>query len=86
MPPASRPVPDPDAPIDPALIERARHAAPDAIGILYRRYAPGLSRLARGLLGSAADADLLHDLFLGLPELLRRYEHRDRLEPGSKRS
>ena len=45
-----------------------------------------LLALARRLAGSAADAeDVVHDVFLGLPEALRRYEERGSLESWLKR-
>ncbi|HTA73261.1 MAG TPA: sigma-70 family RNA polymerase sigma factor [Gemmatimonadaceae bacterium] len=54
---------------------------PDALAALYARYAPVMMRVAYHLTGSRADAeDVLHDVFLGLPDALRRYEERGRLE------
>jgi RNA polymerase sigma-70 factor (ECF subfamily) len=54
---------------------------PDALAALYARYAPVLMRVAYHLTGSRADAeDVLHDVFLALPDALRRYEERGRLE------
>lgn len=69
----SRPPSDPpDAPLD--------------LGALYAQYARPLLALAYRLLGDAADAeDVLHDVFLGLPEALRRYEERGSLESWLKR-
>jgi RNA polymerase sigma-70 factor, ECF subfamily len=44
---------------------------------LYDRYAVALFRTAYRLTGSAPDAeDVVHDVFVGLPEALRRYEER----------
>lgn len=69
-----------------ALIERARAGDPDALGTLYQRHAEPLFRLAFRLLGSAAEAeDLVQDLFVGLPEALRRYEERGALEAWLRR-
>lgn len=66
---------------DAELVERARRGLPEALGELYERHATGLLRLATRITGSAFDAeDVIHDLFVGLPELLRRYEHRERLD------
>ena len=63
------------------LLAQARRGSPSAIGILYEAHGGLLLRLAMRITGSAADAeDLLHDLFIGLPELLSRYEHRSRLD------
>jgi RNA polymerase sigma factor (sigma-70 family) len=70
-------------PADPAeeqLIVAARKGSPDAIASLYNRYASHLLRMLRALTGSSHDAeDVVHDLFLGLPESLRSYEHRGQL-------
>ena len=53
----------------------------DALAALYARYAPVMMRVAYHLTGSRADAeDVLHDVFLALPDALRRYEERGRLE------
>jgi RNA polymerase sigma-70 factor (ECF subfamily) len=61
----------------PILLQAARRAEPDAIAALYRLHAGRLLRGATLLLGSRVDAeDLVHDLFVGLPEALRRYEDR----------
>jgi RNA polymerase sigma-70 factor (ECF subfamily) len=60
---------------DADLIARTRAGEPAALAELYRCYATQILTLATRLLGSTADAeDLLHDLFVGLPEALRRYE------------
>jgi RNA polymerase sigma-70 factor (ECF subfamily) len=57
------------------LVRAARAGDPDGIAGLYDRYAPSLYRVALRLSGSAADAeDVVHDVFVGLPEALRRYE------------
>ena len=54
---------------------------PDTKAALYERYAPAMMRVAYHLTGSRADAeDVLHDVFLTLPDALRRYEERGRLE------
>jgi RNA polymerase sigma-70 factor (ECF subfamily) len=53
----------------------------DAVAAAYHAYAPRLLRLCVRLLGSVEDAeDVLHDVFLGLPELLDRYEERGNFE------
>lgn len=60
---------------------RAREGEPGALAALYRRYARRLFGLAWRLTGSRADAeDVVQDLFVGLPEALRRYEDRGRFE------
>ena len=63
------------------IIAQARRGSPEALGALYETHGGGLLRLATRLSGSSAEAeDLLHDLFVGLPELLGRYEHRGKLD------
>src|SRR5262245_63783211 len=53
---------------------------------LYRRHAGALMAVAYRLLMSRADAeDVVHDLFVGLPEALRRYEERGAMEAWLKR-
>jgi RNA polymerase sigma-70 factor, ECF subfamily len=60
-----------------ALIRSARAGEAAGIAGLYERYAAALYRTAYRLAGSAADAeDVVHDVFVGLPEALRRYEER----------
>ena len=62
------------------LLRRARAGDPDGLGALYDRYAIALYRTAYRLSGSEADAeDIVHDLFVGLPEALKRYEERGSL-------
>lgn len=62
------------------MITAARHGAPEAIAELYNRHASELLRMLRVLTRSQHDAeDVVHDLFLGLPEALRTYEHRGQL-------
>ncbi len=66
----------------------ARAAAGDADGLtaLYVQHGEMLFRLAYRLTGSVPDAeDVVHDLFVGLPELLRRYEERGQLAPWLRR-
>jgi RNA polymerase sigma-70 factor (ECF subfamily) len=70
-----------DQPTDAVLVARVRDGSTDALGSIYERYAAMLYRLAVRLLGAVDDAeDLVQDLFVGLPEALRRYEERGRLE------
>jgi RNA polymerase sigma-70 factor (ECF subfamily) len=67
---------------DAEAIDRARRGDAAGLATLYHRHAAELFRLARRLLASSADAeDALHDLFVGLPELLERYQHSERLAP-----
>jgi RNA polymerase sigma-70 factor, ECF subfamily len=74
-------------PFNPAqLVARVRDGNADALSDLYARYGNTLMAVAFRLTGSRADAeDVLHDVFLGLPEALRRYDERGTLEPWLKR-
>ncbi|PYP58714.1 MAG: RNA polymerase sigma factor SigE [Gemmatimonadetes bacterium] len=55
----------------------ARAGDPDALASLYRAYGAALYRLAYRLTGTPQDAeDVVHDVFVGLPEALGRYEER----------
>ena len=59
------------------LLARAREGSTDAIAGLYHIYARSLFALAYHLTNSREDAeDIVHDVFLGLPEALRQYEER----------
>jgi len=74
-------------PYDPAsLAARARRGSGDALSELYSRFGNALMAVAYRLTGSRDDAeDVLHDVFLGLPEALVRYEERGSLESWLKR-
>lgn len=64
-------------PTSPDLIAQAREGSPEALEAIYLEHGDALMRLAYHLTGSAADAeDVLHDVFLGLPEALGRYQER----------
>ncbi len=68
------------------LAARARGGSTDALAELYARFAGPLMAVAFHLTGSAADAeDVLHDVFVGLPEALRHYDERGTLESWLKR-
>jgi len=59
------------------LIAAARSGSSDALGELYDLYARALFATAYRLLQSREDAeDVVHDVFVGLPELLRKYQER----------
>jgi RNA polymerase sigma-70 factor (ECF subfamily) len=59
-----------------------RGAGSNALEHIYRDHAAALFRLAYRITGTQADAeDVIHDLFVGLPELLQRYEDRGHLLP-----
>lgn len=69
-----------------ALVERARGGSPEALAALYRAQGAALYRLAYRLTGAREDAeDVLHDVFVGLPEALGRYEERGNLTGWLKR-
>jgi RNA polymerase sigma-70 factor (ECF subfamily) len=58
-----------------SLLTLARAAAPDALAVLYRRHGAELYAVALRLTHSQQDAeDVVQDVFLGLPEALRRYD------------
>ncbi len=80
------PMPSPSSLSQSELVARARQASPEALAELYARHANALMALAYRLTGSTADAeDVLHDVFLGLPEALRRYDEQGALESWLKR-
>lgn len=62
---------------DPAIVARVAAGDRDALGALYDRHAATLLGVAFRLLMSRAEAeDVVHDVFVGLPEALRRYDER----------
>lgn len=70
--------------------QRILHAVaegdPDALAGLYDRYADTLYGLAFRLTESPADAeDVVHDVFVGLPEAVRTFEGRGNFEGWLKR-
>ena len=53
-----------------------------ALRSLYEEYSEQLFTVAHRLTESSADArDVLHDVFCGLPEAIRRFDHRRPLGP-----
>lgn len=81
---------EPSPAVNPAaLAEQARAGRvghTHALGELYRLYGQALFRVAYRLTGSREDAeDVLHDVFVGLPEALERYEERGRLDAWLRR-
>jgi RNA polymerase sigma-70 factor (ECF subfamily) len=59
----------------PNLISRLGRGDPEALREVYERYADDVYRIALRLTGSSADAyDVTHDVFLGLPEAMQRYD------------
>lgn len=60
-------------------LSAAASGSAEALDLLYRAYAADVFRIAVRLSGSAADAeDVVHDVFLGLPFALRRYDEQGR--------
>jgi RNA polymerase sigma-70 factor (ECF subfamily) len=77
-----RPYEKPEDSPDARLVAEPARGSPDALAALYSRYAKELLALAYRLLQSRQDAeDVVHDVFVGLPEALRRYEERGSLGP-----
>jgi RNA polymerase sigma-70 factor (ECF subfamily) len=69
-----------------SLIAEARAGSPDALSALYLEHGAALFRLAFRLVGAREDAeDVVHDVFVGLPGALQRYEERGRLVGWLKR-
>lgn len=59
----------------PNLMSRLGRGEPEALREVYERYADDVYRIAWRLTGSSADAyDVTHDVFLGLPEAIQRYD------------
>ncbi len=83
---STRAVIDPGAEQVPELIRQTAAGAPEGIAGLYRLYARHLLRLSQRLTGSRHDAeDIVHDLFLGLPEAIRSFENRGSFDGWLKR-
>ena len=69
-----------------AVIEAVRAGSPEALASLYREYGAALYRLAYRLTETREDAeDVVHDVFVGLPEALARYEERGKWTSWLKR-
>jgi RNA polymerase sigma-70 factor (ECF subfamily) len=69
-----------------ALVDGARGGRAEALAALYQAHGAALYRLAYRLTGTREDAeDVLHDVFVGLPEALGRYEERGNLTGWLKR-
>jgi RNA polymerase sigma-70 factor, ECF subfamily len=65
---------------DAQLAAEVAHGNGEALALLYERHARELLAVAYHLLQSTADAeDVVHDVFVGLPEALRRYQERGAL-------
>ena len=60
---------------NPTLLSRLGRGDADALREVYERYADDVYRIALRLTGSSADAyDVTHDVFVGLPEAMQRYD------------
>lgn len=58
-----------------------RMGDPNALASCYRKYAPALLTVAYRISASVADAeDVVHDVFVGLPEALARYQEHGRFD------
>lgn len=69
-----------------ALIEAVRTGNPEALAALYQEHGRALYRLAYRLTGTREDAeDVVHDVFVGLPEALAHYEERGKFTSWLKR-
>ncbi len=69
-----------------SLIAEARAGSPDALSALYLEHGAALFRLAYRLVRTREDAeDVVHDVFVGLPEALLRYEERGSFAAWLKR-
>src|SRR5437870_8496282 len=69
-----------------SLIAEARAGSPHALSALYLEHGAALFRLAYRLVGAREDAeDVVHDVFVGLPEALGRYEERGSFASWLKR-
>jgi RNA polymerase sigma factor (sigma-70 family) len=70
----------------PALLALARRGSLDALADLYNAHGRRLFALAYTITDSREDAeDVVHDVFLGLPEALRQYDERGAGEAWLKR-
>ncbi len=69
-----------DSPVHLDLVGQVAAGDADALAALYRLHGAALFRLARRLTASVEDAeDVLHDLFVGLPESIHKYDGRGSL-------
>src|SRR5262245_34319666 len=74
-----------DARSNAQLAVATRGGDTSALAELYHRFAPALMGVAyRLLVAREAAEDVVHDVFVGLPEALRKYEERGRLEAWLK--
>ncbi|HKJ91608.1 MAG TPA: RNA polymerase sigma factor [Longimicrobiales bacterium] len=68
-------------PVDAALVEQAKAGDAEALASLYETYGQRLFGVAYRITRSAEDAaDIVQDVFVGLPEALRNYRERGNLD------
>ena len=68
------------------VLVAARRGEAWALAELYQAHGPAVFRLAYRLTRTREDAeDVVHDMFVGLPEMLQRYEERGALQSWLKR-
>jgi RNA polymerase sigma-70 factor (ECF subfamily) len=76
----------PDYAEESQLVSQVAAGSSDALAELYRLHAAPLFRLARRVTSSVEDAeDVVHDLFVGLPESIHKYHERGSLQGWLKR-
>ncbi len=76
----------PDSTEESQLIRRVAAGSSDALAAFYRLHAASLFRLARRMTSSVEDAeDVVHDLFVGLPESIQKYDGRGSFQGWLKR-
>ena len=75
--PLAKPRAEPPIPDEAEIVAETRAGSPAALALVYEEHAGRMLAVAYRLLGSRDDAeDVVHDVFVGLPEALRRYEER----------
>jgi RNA polymerase sigma-70 factor, ECF subfamily len=76
----------PNSAAESQLVQQVAAGSSDALAELYRLHAAPLFRLARRMTSSVEDAeDVLHDLFVGLPDSIHKYHERGSLQGWLKR-
>ena len=75
-------VSDTESQPSPDLLSRLGRGEANALREVYERHSDDIYRIALRLTGSTADAyDVTHDVFLGLPEAMHRYDSSRPFEP-----
>lgn len=71
---------------DDVLVQHVLDGSADALAVMYRRHGEMVASVAFHFLASEQDAqDVLHDVFVGLPEALRKYREQGRFQQWLKR-